>query len=246
MDTLTDERLMASAVRFLLEGDEREAAQILLSCTLTDVSEPYVDDPGWDTRRMTVDVHLVGSRQAYEAINEANSELGAAIRRAFEAVLRDDLGDLAISAELIEPEPEWRQQSELLASEESTSNQAPFSRRPILWKNLRFESVSEVKIAEALERAKVLFFPNSVARLGNQDRLNRMPDFLICRGGKWGILEVDGEPFHPATRAAEDHRRDRLFKAHGVAVVEHFDAGECFSEPDAVVERFLTILEQST
>jgi len=55
-------------------------------------------------------------------------------------------------------------------------------------------------------------------------------------------LKVDGEPFHPPSRTVHDHTRDRLFKEHGIRVVEHFDASECFERPDDVVARFLKLL----
>jgi very-short-patch-repair endonuclease len=61
-----------------------------------------------------------------------------------------------------------------------------------------------------------------------------------------GILEDDGEPFHPPTRTVHDHTRDRVFKTHGIMVVEHFDASECFERPADVVRKFLTLLERTT
>ena len=64
----------------------------------------------------------------------------------------------------------------------------------------------------------------------------------MCHEGKACILEVDGEPFHPPSRTAQDHERDRLFRAHGILVVEHFDARECYGRTDEVVRRFLEIL----
>ena len=76
-------------------------------------------------------------------------------------------------------------------------------------------------------------------------RGNREPDFLVCKDGKWGVLEVDGEPFHPPSRTVQDHERDRLFRAYGVRVVEHFDASRCFEEADGVVAEFLAILARS-
>jgi hypothetical protein len=84
-----------------------------------------------------------------------------------------------------------------------------------------------MRIAVALDRSGVLFLPNCMGRLsGSTGRKNLECDFLVCHEGKWGILEVDGEPYHPAKRAAQDHERDRLFKAHGIRVVERFDARE--------------------
>jgi len=107
----------------------------------------------------------------------------------------------------------------------------------LAWNNLRFRSASEVRIAEALERAQVLFLPNCMARLGCSRRENRETDFLICHPGKWGILEVDGPLSHPPPRKVDDDDRARLFKAHGIRLVEHFDAG-------GVAKRFLSLLAQ--
>ncbi|MDP8964993.1 MAG: hypothetical protein M3O33_13640 [Cyanobacteriota bacterium] len=127
----------------------------------------------------------------------------------------------------------------------STYKIAPIQRQKIMWKNLFFSSVSEVKIAQALDRVGVLFFPNCRGRLNTtQGRRNRECDFLICYEGIWGILEVDGEPYHPASRAAEDHKRDGFFLDHGVWV-HRFDANECFNYPDDVVRRFLQRLKRS-
>jgi hypothetical protein len=127
----------------------------------------------------------------------------------------------------------------------STSNIAPIQRKKIMWQNLSFSSISEVKIAQALDRVGVLFFPNCRGRLTTtQGRQNRECDFLVCYEGIWGILEVDGEPFHPVSRAAEDHKRDGFFLDHGVWV-HRFDSDECFKSPDNVVRRFLQRLKRS-
>jgi very-short-patch-repair endonuclease len=114
-----------------------------------------------------------------------------------------------------------------------------------VWQNLNFRSESEVQIARALDREHVWFIPNCKARLGHGNRQNREADFLICHEGKWGILEVDGEPFHPPSRTVDDHERDRLFRTHGIRVVEHFDASECYQRPEQVVRAFLEILRKS-
>jgi hypothetical protein len=129
----------------------------------------------------------------------------------------------------------------------AVSNQVSDGDNVRIWKNLRFRSESEVRIAAALDKISgVMFLPNCKARVGRASkRLNREPDFLICYKGKWGILEVDGEPSHPPTRTTEDHERDRLFRLSGVQVVEHYDAAECFENPDKVVQQFLYLLSQS-
>jgi hypothetical protein len=123
-------------------------------------------------------------------------------------------------------------------------NNGTYKTMPIQWKNLSFSSVSEVKIAQALDRVGVLFFPNCRGRLTTtQGRQNRECDFLVCYEGIWGILEVDGAPYHPSSRAAEDHKRDGFFLDHGVWV-HRFDANECFNYPDDVVQRFLQRLKR--
>ncbi|MCA9078631.1 MAG: hypothetical protein KDA93_26630 [Planctomycetaceae bacterium] len=97
-------------------------------------------------------------------------------------------------------------------------------------------------MAKALDDAKALFFPNCKARLGVSERINKEPDFLVFHSGNWGILEVDG-PHH--TSAAVDHERDRLFKHHGIQLIEHFDAAECFENAQGVVKKFLYLLARS-
>lgn len=115
---------------------------------------------------------------------------------------------------------------------------------PHKWNNFYFRSKSEIKIAEALDRAGVLFYPNSKARLNKAElRVNKESDFLIFHSGKVGILEVDGRDYHQT--AADDHERDRLFKRHGIRIIERFDATRCWYEPEKVVEEFLEILSQA-
>ena len=112
------------------------------------------------------------------------------------------------------------------------------------WNNFYFRSKTEIKIAEALDRTGVLFYPNSKARLNKADlRVNKESDFLVFHSGKFGILEVDGRNYHQI--AADDHERDRLFKRHGIRVIERFDATRCWNEPEQVVQEFLEILSQA-
>ena len=116
--------------------------------------------------------------------------------------------------------------------------------RKVEWKKFNLRSVSEAKIAQALDRAGVLFFPNCVGRLSTLGgRRNLECDFLVCYEGWWAILEVDGEPFHPRDRAAEDHKRDGFFLDQGV-LVHRFDSNECYKSPDEVVRRFLERLNR--
>lgn len=115
---------------------------------------------------------------------------------------------------------------------------------PIAHDGLRFRSRTETRIYDALKRKKVLFFPNATAVLGGGPE-KREPDFLICQDGKWGILEVMGEPYHPGATAMRDHDRARLFKDYGLLTVEFYDAARCFNEPDQVINDFLSRLART-
>lgn len=185
---------------------------------------------------------------------EAGAELAPivrpAIERAIEAVLPPGyyVKHLTAHVELVDIDPEWRNELLSIARGKGVTNQGiAFKDRPLYtWKNLRFRSKAEMGIAHALDRANVLFFPNSMARLGlvADARQNREPDFLVCEAGKWGVLEVHGELWHPPSAAAADHDRARLFKKHGIKVFEAYDATPCYEQPDDVVTDFLRILRQ--
>lgn len=243
------EELLASAVRYLIDGQEEDAASVLLACSL-DVWESGDTWYVGDERHIALHVSAVGPRSAYEILADGRRPITLAVRRALQAVLpeRTYIKHFTARAQRIniELDPEWRSELLEIARGTGVHNQALSAAKARHWNHLRFRSESEVRIAQALERARVLFLPNCVARLTSlAGRVNREADFLVCHEGKWGILEVDGEPFHPPSRTAQDHERDRLFRAHGVRVVEHFDANECFEAPDKVVERFLEILKRS-
>jgi Pentapeptide repeats (8 copies) len=107
------------------------------------------------------------------------------------------------------------------------------------WNDLRFHSQEQVKIAEALDRTSVLFFPNSKARLTTPaGRQNQEPGFLIFHQGKWGILEI----WHPDTE--KDETRDQLLASQGISIIQYFEANRCSEEPDRIVQEFLDILSQ--
>lgn len=244
-----DERLHASAVRFLIDGGEDVAARVLLSCTLEhSVSEchgGYGGDDYYD-----IAIKLSGPRAAYDMLANERHPIRQMIERALKACSPENWSRiyLIVKATLIDIDPDWRNELLEIARCKGISNQGGSQTvTPLNWKNFGFRSASEIKIAQALDDAGVMFFPNCKVRLGTaENRNNREPDFLICHKGKCGILEVDGEPFHPASRTVADHERDRQFKLHGITVTEHYDATRCYKEPTAVVKEFLSILDGST
>jgi hypothetical protein len=246
LEELSNEKMLASAVAFLVSGQEQKAAATLLACTV----RVYDSEETWfvgNELHHGMHVHLLGPRTAYEIICDRDNQNRAAIERAFEAVLPEStyVSQLTASVEIVNIDPDWRSlYLDFLMEERSVNNQAVDEKANRMWNNLRFRSESEVKIAEALDRAGVLFLPNCKARLNTPEgRRNREADFIICHNGRWGMLEVDGEPYHTPLRTVEDHTRDRYFKEHGMPLVEHFDATECYKKPDDLVKRFLKLLE---
>lgn len=130
--------------------------------------------------------------------------------------------------------------------ESSLSNSASLvSNGTIEHDGLRFRSRSEIKIYDALKKRNVLFFANATAVLGGK-AVKREPDFLVCQNGKWGILEVMGDQYHPSNTAIRDHDRARLFKGYGLFCIEFFNATRCYNEPNEVVDDFLKLLSQAT
>jgi hypothetical protein len=240
------DRLQASAVRFLIDGGEEDAASVLLSARMT----AWPSGSHWndgDETVYAVHVELEAARPLYEAL-APDTPQGGAIRRAIQSVLPSwfHVGHFGVTGALVELDPDWRTELLEIARGKGVHNQGRWAKAPRVWNNLNFRSESEIRVARALDGAGLLFVPNCAARLNSPEgRVNREPDFLVCFDGKWGILEVDGEPFHPPTRTAEDHERDRLFKSHGIRVVEHFDATECYESAGAVVTKFIDILARS-
>lgn len=110
---------------------------------------------------------------------------------------------------------------------------------------LRFRSKSEIKIYDELKKRNVLFFANATAVRGGTSR-KLEPDFLICNEGRWGILEVMGEQYHPSSTAMKDHERARLFKEYGLFMIEFYDASDCYNKPGEVVEKFLNLLNRTS
>ncbi|SRR6266487_1272850 len=244
MDLSEDEKLQASAVAFLIEGQEIEEAALLISCKLK--IHRYRDDFG--TERLTIEIS--GARTVYEIINNEKHPTTIAIRAALNATLEDDTcSHLYAKASFPNFGPDWR--SQLIDAIQNRPalnlgiifNDADKATTHI-WKGLRFRSPVEMIIAKTLEQYNVLYLPDCMARLGPPSKREpKEADFLICYEGKWGVLEVDGETYH--TSAARDHDRDRLFKHHGIKECDHYTAKRCLEEPKKVVEEFLALLKQN-
>jgi hypothetical protein len=246
MDEEMCERIVASAVKFLIDGDDHEAALALLPCSLS-LHHQYYDGPN-----TVMTVVLSGPRASYNALYQRDddydrfaNEMRERVRDAVIAHLPfgTACGEYIVRPALITPDPSWRTEAARAAGGKQVRNQAPDIEggKIVTWNYLRFRSETEKRIAAALDATRVLFFPNCVGRLNVGDgRGNREPDFLVCDRGRWGILEIDGDIFHPS--AAKDHDRDRLFEAYGIKAIERYPWQRCYDDPNGVVRNFLELL----
>jgi hypothetical protein len=266
MDDLpSGDQLLASAVKLLIELGENEAAGVLLTCSIDHVdTERDADSDGWEYGRSRLILGLRCPGGAFHILDDKSSATTKAVVDAFCAITPYDydFGRIIVRGELMDVRPGWR--SELLellrggtVSNQGSSddenvrsggvgNQATTARPVWTYQYMRFRSPYEVELAKAFDQLPgVLYFPGCKGRMtGPHGRENREPDFLVCKDGKWGILEVDGGIHTTSTKASEDER-DRIFKKHGVKVVEHYDNGRVASQPDAVVKEFLSLLAKT-
>ena len=173
------------------------------------------------------------------SISKFTEELKEDLRYAADVCFPKDVGyeitDLEISPILESPPDD----DDILLNSASL-----ISKGTIEYDGIRFRSRSEIKIYDELKKRNVLFFANATAVLGCKNT-KKEPDFLICQNGKWGILEVMGEPYHPSNTSMRDHDRARLFKDYGVFHIEFYNATECYSKPDKVVDKFLQYLSKT-
>ena len=112
------------------------------------------------------------------------------------------------------------------------------------WNGWQFDWEAEVKIAAALDRVGVLFFPNARSRFSSPNgRENSQPGFLICHQGKWGLLIVKDSRSHLEPIA--DDQRSRLFQTQGIHLIADYDVTECMEESDRIVQDFLDNLNNA-
>jgi len=181
----------------------------------------------WDSFHATLIIRVPAT-----SIPKFTDELRADVQRAaaktFPSEAGYELTTVEISALLMAP-----------PDDEGTLNAGRLtSDGPIEHDGLRFRSRSEIRVYDELKKRDVLFFPNATAVLGGRG-IKREPDFLVCQQGRWGILEVMGEPYHTPRNAVRDHDRARLFQDYRIFLIQFYDAGRCYNEPASVVDDFL-------
>src|SRR5260221_4543015 len=237
------EKLLANATNFLIQGQEFNEASILLLC---DINVSIWNDDNYGPTELAIS--LTSNRAIYDIIQSRNNPSTEAIRRAFNAVLPYDyrVGKLNGIVQLDEFDSDWRTKMlEMIEGKMPLNQCLPIQEKPRhSWAYLLFRSPIEVTIAQTLDKYKVLFLPNCMARLGIPgSRENKEADFLVCNDGQWGILEINGDTYH--VNSAKDHNRGRLFKLHGIKMFEPYEASRCVKEPNKVVQEFLELVKKN-
>jgi hypothetical protein len=239
-------QLHRSLVEFLIQSRQPEVAAALLQGSVA-VSFSY--EVG------TPDVLYIEIPPAAYPLVGANNEIQQIIRMGVREVIK---GHFDVDPEinlrmkhLPVPDDGWEQEMKSLITQIKGSNQGLLSEllaakdgRPThTWNELKYASSSEIRIAQELEKRRVLFFPLVVAvraETGKNWQDHREVDFLVCHNGAWGILEVS---YHP-DRYERDAEKDVWFKRSGVLCIQHFTAERCYKDTPRVVEEFLQILKQ--
>lgn len=228
------EAFMHTLRLYLQTMGEAELASLLMNSTCDIATSSSFSRIRWDAFAATITLCVPVTRLP-KFTEEVRDKLFSAVSTVFPKDAGYDITVLQIAPFLEMPPDE----------EMGPLNTAvAISSRLIEHDGLKFRSHSEVRVYEALKKRKVLFFANATALLGSKST-KREPDFLICQEGKWGILEVMGEHYHPGATAMRDHDRARLFKDYGLYFIEFYDASKCYNTPEAVVTDFLTRLSKS-
>jgi len=259
----SQERVTKGAVEYLIVIGQDQAARVLLNARIHLQSYGAYAGHGEPVAQFGITLlfpprlvekakEALGADELAAAFSKPNEQIRKAVEMALDGIEIGVLphqcyGTIKVAMWTDPPVGGWRQEiSDVLRGRKVASNQATVSRTvrqpPFQWNGLQFQSKTEVKVAEALSRASVLFFPLPAAVAG---MTKREPDFLVCADGKWGILEVQGDEFHPPETAAREHERGRWFQRYGIRLFQIYDAARCYSEPDEVVAEFLALLRPS-
>jgi hypothetical protein len=236
-DTVTSEqiayaeRVLATTIRRLRRKGHVALATALIECKLS--IDHSNNDWGTDYYSVTVSA----PEHIYDVITESATE--SVISLVLDEISpRNEKWSFIAEIEIDNVDRDWR--DALFASlGMSQRNQGSFMfEGKHKYNGLTYKSFSETVLAKELDRRNILFFPLPSASRGG---VIREPDFLVISKGRAGILEVHGAPYHPATRAAEDHRRNSFFEESGIRTFV-YDAEDVRENVKLVADKFLSLL----
>jgi len=235
MGSPVDRSIYRKIAHFLLEGHDKDAADLLLTCSLA------ID---W-TRVAAQDVYTVqigAPRRAYEILSQRDHPLTQDIRHAFEAFLLPGLVNYDLTPEMADHEEAWKADVRAeIAGYESGESQVDDG--ATMWQGVPFHSAAEVRVAQALDRVGALYLPNPTLRLGPaEQRETSTATFVVCHQGRWGILQIRAE--HQPYDATPQMQQQDLLSGHGIRTIQRYFPSRCISDPDEVVQEFLGLLAE--
>lgn len=243
------DRILGMLIQYFVDGEDFKTAGKLLYCRLQ-VDEICEKPTEGQTHVTGYRFKLYAPRRLYDELSREDAfmeTLSDRVRAAFAGIMKalnyDDDPTPEFVPDVADIGEDWRLQLGHAVSGKEAHNQAVEARRAVVWNNMRFQTAAELRIAQALEKAQALYLPNCKLSLGYTSREIREPDFLICHRGRWGILQILGDPFHENSTIPTDQDQDSLMREHGIRVIEYVDANDCIHNASAVVTDFLKILE---
>ncbi len=247
-----ESRLLRTWTTLLVEANYPEVAAIVVDADLeilNDSFEPYgvaVGIPPSAYPYVAIDPgikRIIEDTLSQVVIGRLNDQNGNPLAK--------DAIEIAIRVKLLDADADWQQQIKEQIANAKNPNQALISekvfarerKQVIKYNEMKFGSQSEIRIAQELEKRKVLFFPLPLAVRNDTGVLykdHREPDFLVCDAGLWGVLEVS---YHP-DRWEKDAEKYAWFKDSGILCVEAYTAERCYDRSEEVVAEFLGRLAQ--
>lgn len=160
----SEDGLIASSAKFLIEGGDDEAASVILASNTDAIRVTWTDHYN-GVFTYGIEVDLRGPRPALDLLNDRETVVYQQVSNTVAAVLEHNcsLGNVNVRADLMSIAPEWRGELVGMARGVLVHNQAATAEKVRLWQNLRFRSQSEIRIAQALDKTGAVFFPNCMA-----------------------------------------------------------------------------------
>ena len=247
-----NEKLHRTWVQLLVDNDFKEVAAIAVETNI----EVIYDERGYKYDKYIAESIAFDIPTSVYTYIKDNVQIKEIMQRAIKTVIKghvdcDDSLSFIYRVKLINVEKGWQNIVKNLIANVQNPHQADISKKVFskkekqlyVYNDMKFASQSEIRIAQELEARRILFFPLPLAvraDTGDFYQDHREPDFLVCKDGVWGILEVS---YHP-DRYEKDSEKDSWFKKSGILCVQHYSAERCYNHSSDVVNEFLEILAQ--
>jgi hypothetical protein len=234
------EKFLDAAARSLAQKGHPDLGAALLECELAQVEQLPDSVHDWGVvLDGGVIFRLLVPEEVYDTLSsEPSREILRSIFADFVGPWRGEC-QIVLQIRLDEVEQGWREAAYAALGNSERNQGNLVSQGSKVYHGLRYRSNTEIMLAQELDERGILFFPLPAA---SRHGVIREPDFVIVDEGRVGIIEIHGEPWHPATRTAQDHARNRFFELSGIHV-QVYDANHVRENTKGVVDEFLKLLK---